>query len=169
VQFLEFGAVQRKKIDGVVGCSIIQGGLLALCGTSPSASLILFVAFSYMAMLPIVRVCRDSIWQSKVPLDMQGRVLSLQRTIGQFSLPLASALSGPLADNVFEPMLATDGVLAPTVGQLIGTGPGRGVALLFILLGLMNTLVVLLAYSYTPLRRVDTDIPDVVDIVQKRA
>lgn len=39
------------------------------------------------------------------------------------------------ADLVFEPLLAPDGALASTVGTVVGTGPGRGIALLLTLAG----------------------------------
>jgi len=158
----------KNRIYGILGCASLQGLLLALCGTTPSSALILFVAFSYMVMIPFVRVFRESIWQRKVPSEMQGRVLSLQRMIGQLALPLSSLLAGPLADKIFEPLLAKSGFLATTIGKLTGIGPGRGVAFLFILLGLMNCTVALIGFSYIPLRQIDVDLPDVHDYAKRK-
>ena len=47
------------------------------------------------------------------------------------------AIAGPIAEFVFEPLLAWDGILAGSVGRIIGTGPGRGIGLLFILVGFL--------------------------------
>lgn len=138
-----------------------QGLLLAGCGLFPNSSVILAVAFGYMAMIPVSRACRVAIWQCKTPTEMQGRVFALQKGLQQFSLPLAAVLAGPLAD-IAEPLLLPGGVLEDTAGAWIGVGPGRGAALLFILLGLGNALTALLAACYVPLRMVDTLLPDAV-------
>ena len=57
--------------------------------------------------------------------------------------------------------MADDGLLAGSVGQLIGTGDGRGYALFFMVLGVVVAVMSILAWFYTPLRHVETDIPDV--------
>jgi Flp pilus assembly protein TadB len=71
-------------------------------------------------------------------------------------------LGGPLADYVFEPLLAPGGALASTVGQVIGTGPGRGVALMLIALGVLLLLIVLTGWRSRRVRRVEEEIPDAV-------
>ena len=50
--------------------------------------------------------------------------------------------------------------LASTVGQLVGTGPGRGMALLFIVGGSLACLVAFSGYLFRVIREVDTLIPD---------
>ncbi len=42
--------------------------------------------------------------------------------------------------GVFEPLMAADGLLARSIGQLIGVGPGRGAGLLFMVMGLLSML-----------------------------
>ena len=49
---------------------------------------------------------------------------------------LAYACCGVLADYLFEPMLSEQGILAGSVGRLIGTGEGRGIGFLLILSGI---------------------------------
>lgn len=46
-------------------------------------------------------------------------------------------LAGVLADYVFTPLLVSGGVLAGSVGRIIGTGSGRGMGLLIIIAGLL--------------------------------
>ena len=82
--------------------------------------------------------------------------------IGRSIMPLAFLIAGPLADRVFEPLMAVGGPLAPLFGPLIGVGQGRGIGLLFIFSGIMILLVSLAAYAYAPLRHVERDLPDVV-------
>ena len=87
-------------------------------------------------IIPVVNTSSQVLWQTKVPLDMQGRVFSLRRMLASLVSPLAILAAGPLADRVFEPLMAEDGAMADSVGALIGTGEGRGIALLVILSGL---------------------------------
>jgi hypothetical protein len=102
----------------------------------------------------------QAIWLSKVAPDVQGRVFAVQRALGLSSLPFAYLLAGPLADRVFEPLLAVDGALAKNIGRLIGVGPGRGIGLLFIVLGILNILAATVGYLYPRLRLVEDELPD---------
>lgn len=47
------------------------------------------------------------------------------------------ALSGVLADYIFEPLFTEQGLLAGSVGRLIGVGQGRGIGFMLILSGLL--------------------------------
>ena len=136
--------------------------LLTACGLKPNAYLILAVAFIYMSFIPLVRVCRESIWQRKVPAHLHGRVFAIQKSISQCAIPLAAVIAGILADSVFEPLMAVDGSLAPVLGPYIGVGPGRGVALIYIILGVVYTSASVAGLLYRPLRDVDTDLPDMI-------
>ena len=53
------------------------------------------------------------------------------------------------------------GSLASSVGKFIGTGPGRGVALLFIILGVVNVTVALLGFTIRSVRRIDIELKDI--------
>jgi hypothetical protein len=78
------------------------------------------------------------------------------------SMPAAYFLAGPLADRVFEPMLAPGGALSGSVGALIGVGKGRGIGFLFMLLGLLVLSGLAVAVSYPRLRQVEDELPDTV-------
>jgi hypothetical protein len=78
------------------------------------------------------------------------------------ALPLAYPIAGPLADRIFEPLLSVNGPLSDSVGRLIGVGPGRGIGLLFIVLGSMMVLISVAAYLYPRLRRLEQELPDAI-------
>jgi hypothetical protein len=73
-------------------------------------------------------------------------------------------IAGPLADRVFEPLLMADGLLAGSVGHIIGTGPGRGIGLIFVLVGLLSLVVTGIGFSMPRLRHLDEELPDVTAI-----
>jgi hypothetical protein len=76
--------------------------------------------------------------------------------------PIASLVAGPLADRVFEPLLAVNGPLAGSVGQITGVGPGRGIGLLLISMGLLLVMASVVSYLCPRLRLVEEELPDAV-------
>jgi hypothetical protein len=82
--------------------------------------------------------------------------------LAQFAIPVSYLSAGPLADNVFEPLLAVGGGLAGTVGSVIGTGPGRGIGFMFVVMGLGTVLLAVVAFLNPSIRNVEEDLPDMV-------
>lgn len=95
------------------------------------------------------------VWQVRVPVEAQGRVFALRRAITWVALPVSYALAGPLADHVFTPALSAGGALATSLGPILGTGAGRGIALLLICAGLVKGAVVLYGARDRKLRSLD--------------
>ncbi len=60
---------------------------------------------------------------------------------------VAFAVVGFLADKIFNPLLESDGLLAKTAGSIIGAGEGRRIALMFIISGIMISIVALLIWK----------------------
>ena len=149
----------KKRINGVLGFSLLAGLALAAHGLAPSFVLVTAAGFVFFLTLPVISASNDSLWQSKVPPGLQGRCFAIQRVLSEAAMPVGYCLAGPLAEHVFEPLLMPGGALAGSIGQLIGTGAGRGMGLMFIVLGLAMSLVAMLAYSIPALRRAD-ELPD---------
>jgi MFS family permease len=151
----------KKRVHGVLtGCAL--GGLIGLVGIGLGRSLPAWAATMFvMAMIfPTVNASSQSIWQSKVPPDLQGRVFSVRLMMAQFGSPLAMLLAGPLADRVFEPGMRSGGALANVFGPLVGTGPGAGMALMLVIAGVFAAVAAFGAYAYRPLRTVEATLPD---------
>lgn len=66
----------------------------------------------------------------------------------------------PLADYVFEPMMRPEGGLSGVFGGLVGTGPGAGMALMFVVTGILGTLVGLGGYAFRAVRDAEDILPD---------
>lgn len=151
----------KRQIHGVLGWMIPVGLGVAIVGLRPSMPVVVAGFFLAMACVPIVNGCAQAIWQRKVPADLQGRVFATRGMVSMAAMPLAYLISGPLADRVFNPLLAEGGALASSVGGLIGAGPGRGIGLMFVLAGLGTAAASALGYLLPRLRRVEEDLPDV--------
>jgi DHA3 family macrolide efflux protein-like MFS transporter len=110
--------------------------------------------------IPIINGSNQAIWQAKVPPDVQGRVFATRALIAQISAPAAMIMSGLLADNVFEPLMTGEGSLVPTLGGLLGSGPGAGMSLMLVIAGILGILVGIGGYAFRSVRNVETILPD---------
>ena len=152
----------KRRVVGVLGSGAVSALFLILLGLRPSLALIAVAGFGAMFILPIMAGSSQALWQTKVAVDVQGRVFAARRMIAWSTGPLAIVLAGPLADRVFEPLMAVGGPLAGSVGRIIGVGPGRGTGLLFIVLGVLVALASAVAYLHPRVRRVEEELPDAV-------
>jgi predicted MFS family arabinose efflux permease len=150
----------QRRIYCIFAGMLAQGLVLLGSGYKPSLPLVAAVAFLYLFFSPLVIGCSQAIWQSKVQPTLQGRVFSVRRMVAQLSLPMAYLLAGPLADRVFEPLLSPGGALAGSVGALVGVGRGRGIGLLFVVLGTLMLAALGFLFTYPPLRNVERELPD---------
>lgn len=150
----------KRRILGIVGLGPVGAVGFLLMGVRPSVPLVAAGLFIVFFAVPFANGCSQAIWQTKVAPAVQGRVFAMRRMIAQFTAPASFLLAGPLADRVFEPLLAPGGALAGSVGRVIGTGPGRGIGLLLITLGAVLLVGAGLALSFPRLRGVEEDLPD---------
>ena len=151
----------KRKVNGIL-CGMI---LLSLSGTllmGLGRELIVWAIASFLGLflLPILNGSSQAIWQAKVAPDVQGRVFATRLLIAQISVPMAMLLSGPIADRVFEPSMMSEGNLAPVLGWLVGTGPGAGMAVMFVITGILGVVVGLGAYAVRAVRDAEEILPD---------
>ena len=152
----------KKRINLILLLTGVQGLMLTAFAPRPLVVLYGVAIFVVFFSTPIINGCSQAIWMSKIAPDVQGRVFSTRRMIAWSVMPLSYLMAGPLADRVFEPLMAVNGPLAGNIGQMIGTGSGRGIALLFIVLSVLTLVTALAGISYRPLRTLEVDLPDVI-------
>ncbi len=103
----------------------------------------------------------QAIWQAKVAPDVQGRVFAARRMIAWSVSPITPILAGLLADYVTEPAMQSQTWLAGAFGWLVGTSPGSGMAVQYILTGLAYMLIVLIVFLFVPVvRNLEDSLPD---------
>lgn len=155
-----WGSGQKNYINVLCCFMLLCGFSMILAGLYPSVFLFSVAAFLFFLGLPFIRSSVQVIFQKKVALDLQGKIFSFKTAICSSCFPLAYLIAGPLADNIFEPLMNKNDLLARTIGQIIGTGSGRGIGLMFIILGGLTILITIFAYQYDPLRLVEYELPD---------
>ena len=151
-----------RKIFTLLGAISLSGLGMGAVGLRPDVLLMGAGNLFFFALVPIGNAASQAIWLAKVARDVQGRVFAARMMIGSAITPLAYLLAGPLADRVAEPLMGEGGVLAGTVGRILGVGPGRGIGLIIVLTGLVVAVAPLLAASIRPIRRVEVELPDAV-------
>jgi MFS transporter, DHA3 family, macrolide efflux protein len=151
----------RPRIYGILGSAAAMTLCFVVIAARPSIPLVSIGVVLFFLTLPIINGSSQAIWQSKVPPDLQGRVFAVRRMIAQFTTPIGDFSAGPLTDRVFQPMMVPGGLLAAGLGRWIGVGPGRGIALMFLVMAIFPLLIAVWGFVNPRVRFVERDLPDV--------
>jgi DHA3 family multidrug efflux protein-like MFS transporter len=158
-------------IFGALSCGFILGGLiiakwglgknplrmLFLANTviwtvccfftiQPSIVLLVVGMAIYMSVVPFIEASEHTIIQKVVPHERQGRVFGFAQSVEQAASPFTAFLIGPITQFIFIPFMTT-GAGATLIGDWFGTGPDRGIALVFTLTGIIGLCVTLIAFN----------------------
>lgn len=158
----------ERRIYTVYGALIVSSAGLFIAGLRPSGWVVGLGLFILLGGIPFVSAASQAIWQAKVPPDLQGRVFATRSVVSRSAMPIAYLLAGPLADQVFEPLLMEGGALASTIGTVLGTGPGRGMGLMFVTMGALCLLVTSMSVLHPRIRRVELEIPDYAPVAMSQ-
>jgi DHA3 family multidrug efflux protein-like MFS transporter len=109
----------------------------------------------YMLLVPYAEASEQTILQKVVPYERQGRVFGFAQSVELAASPLTAFLIGPITQLIFIPFMTT-GAGVELIGGWFGTGPDRGIALVFVLLGLIGLAVTILALFSRPYRQLST-------------
>lgn len=150
----------ERKVFGVLGAGLVICVGYILAPIRPSAVLVALGGLLVMSAFPIATACSQQIFQRKIAPDVQGRVFGFRAFIVGITSPIALLIAGPLADGIFEPMMATGGEWAALLGPIFGTGQGRGVAVMICVLGCISMVLVILAWLTPSIRKIDINLPN---------
>jgi tellurite resistance protein TehA-like permease len=150
----------RRRMSGILVGMTTAGLAAVLISLQESALLIgvgMFITgISFVFIMGLSRV----IWQMKVAPDVLGRIFSLQLAVGVGAQSIGALVAGALADRIFEPLLMSDGALGNSLGALIGTGEGRGMAFMFMLMGVIQLVIAVVSLLMPSVRSLEDRLPD---------
>jgi hypothetical protein len=155
-----WGGPSRRRFRVVLVTTVCMAAGGVLVGLRPSLVTVGVGAFALTFFLTLMNSVYTTIVQLKVPFRYHGRVFALNTLVAWSTLPIGMGLIAPLGSGFFDRLLTEDGALASTAGLLVGTGPGRGIALMFLLCSVGMALVVAGALRIPRLARFDTEVPD---------
>ena len=93
----------RRRVLLILGFGALQGVIAIVVGWQTSVATLMFGAFSYVFLFPIIGASCQTLWQTKVPNELQGRVGAVRMMVFNVVRPLSFFLAGTLSDHVFGP------------------------------------------------------------------
>ncbi|MEV4413758.1 MFS transporter [Catellatospora sp. NPDC049609] len=142
----------RNPLRLLLGVNVVLWTVTILFPLRSSVALLAVGMYAYMLLVPYAEAAEQTILQKVVPYERQGRVFGFAQSVEQAASPLTAFLIGPIAQFVFIPLM-TDGVGADTIGGWFGVGADRGLALVFVLTGVLGLAATVLALRSAPYRR----------------
>ncbi len=160
--FLTIWGGPKRLVNGILLGWILNGILgRFLMGITDQPWVWMVSVFLLAFFMPTINGSNQAIWQKKVQPEQQGRVFAVRRFIAQITIPISMALSGWLADSVFEPAFQSGtGWLPRTFGGIVGVGPGSGMSLMIVFSGLLVALVGFIGTFSKSILDVETELPD---------
>jgi MFS family permease len=155
-----WGGPPRRRMLGMLCAALSLSVAGAAVGARPSVALVAVGVFGLFLGLTIMNAIYGTIVQVKVPSRYHGRVFAVHTLFAWGTLPLGFLLVGPMVSRTLQPLMEPGGALAGSMGRLIGTGPGRGIALTYVLFAVVIAVLVLIALRHPALRYFDRDVPD---------
>jgi len=107
----------------------------------------------YMTLIPAVEASEQTVIQKIVPFRTQGRVFGFAQAFEAAAAPITAFLIAPIAQFLVIPYMKTDAG-NDTFGWLLGSGEGRGIALVFLIAGLVMVLAAAGAFFTRSYRRI---------------
>jgi DHA3 family multidrug efflux protein-like MFS transporter len=112
--------------------------------------------FVYMAIIPAVEAAEQTVIQKVVPFATQGRVFGFAQAFESAAAPITAFLIAPIAEFIIIPFMDTDAGRS-TFGWLLGEGEARGIALVFLIAGLVMVVAAALAFLTKSYRRISAE------------
>jgi MFS transporter, DHA3 family, multidrug efflux protein len=150
-------AVARFGLGGNALRIILLGNLAnwAVCSIFAVQSSIVMLTIGmivWLGLIPAIEAAEQTVLQRSIPFERQGRVFGFAQLVENAAAPLTAFLMAPLAERVFMPFM-TDGRGADWIGSWFGTGPERGIGLMFTIAGIIGVVVTLGALASASYRR----------------
>ena len=134
----------KNKYAGLKISLAASGVCMLFVGVFTNYYLLFIACLMFFTTLPFVNTLADVLIRVRIPNELQGRIWGLIGLISQIGYLIAYAISGVLADQIFEPMFMGQSILSETVGKIIGTGAGRGIGFMLIVAGILMAMIALI-------------------------
>ena len=130
----------RDPLKLIVIGNIVNWAVCALFPLRSSIVLLTVGMVVWLFLIPVIEAGEQTVLQKVIPFERQGRVFGFAQLVENAAAPITAFLMAPLAESVFMPFM-TDGGGVDLIGGWFGTGPERGLGLMFVLAGLLGVLV----------------------------
>lgn len=135
----------KNPLRALFMANIVIWSISCVFTTQPSIALLVVGCLIYLSVVPFIEASEQTIIQKVVPHDRQGRVFGFSQSVEQAASPLMAFLIGPITQFWAIPFM-TDGLGAQMIGSWFGTGPSRGIGLVFTLAGIAGLIFTLICF-----------------------
>lgn len=151
--FAATGGLKRRDVGVLVG-AILLGICEAAIGLVRSRTGLLAISVLYGGSIPLLNASSQTIWQSRVPSELQGRVFAVRKMIAWALNPISIVLSIPAITMIFGPVLVLT-VLDARLEKFWGSGQTGALGLMISVCGLFCTTLAVVLLSVNGLRMQD--------------
>lgn len=144
--FISKYGLGKNPLFAMFAANIVIWIISALFTIQPSIILLSVGMLIYFSVVPFIEAAEQTILQKVVPQERQGRVFGFAQSVEQSASPLTTFLIGPIAETFFIPFMTT-GAGVGLIGSWFGTGPARGIALVFVVTGIIGLILTVVAMN----------------------
>ena len=155
-----WGGPRRRRMDAVRVMSAVLGICALIIASRPWLPLVCVGIFGLAGSILLVNGVVMTIIQTKVPARLQGRVFAINTMVSTASAPLGFGVLAPQGTALMEWLMANVPGVEPAVHAVLGDGPGRAIALVYVVCGLVVLALVISTRRWRALVRFDDEVPD---------
>ena len=150
----------QGNLKVAIYCGLLGGLSLILGSARPSIILLCIHGVIGGVSGTVQYTVSSGAWLAITTEDIRGRALALRGTIAQMLRPLGVVIAGPLGDYLeFTFYPANVDFLTP----LVGSGPGRGYAFLFFLVGVAYVVLWIVNYNNKNLESLSKQVKEITN------
>jgi len=151
----------QGNLKVAIYCGLLGGLSLILGSIRPSIILLCIHGVIGGVSGTVQYTVSSGAWLAITTEDIRGRALALRGTIAQMLRPLGVVIAGPLGDYLeFTFYPANLELLSP----IVGTGPGRGYAFLFFIVGVAYVALWILNFNNKNLKNLSKQVKDITQL-----
>lgn len=131
----------KRRISGMLAGFIGAGLSKTVFGLGRTQRVWVPAQFCSSLNFPLLGSSETAIWMTQISPELQGRVFAANALVVQVVSAIAALIAGPLADQWLEPVMAANSHIIGIFSDILGTGSGAGMALLYVFCALAMVLV----------------------------
>ncbi|MGE5601737.1 MAG: MFS transporter [Nitrososphaerales archaeon] len=148
----------RPRMKLIAGGAVLTGVMFLVFGLARALPVMAAALFLLMLPLPANNALYKSIFQLKVPADMQGRVFAFAEQLFLLGSTTSFLLTGALVDRVLTPLASAPG--GWPLGSLLGKGHTGAIGLVEVVTGIVLLVGAEVTFSIRSVRRMEAELPD---------
>ncbi len=157
---LRYSEHLQGNLKLAIQCGLLGGVSLIFGSLRPSILLLCIYGIISGVSGTVQYTISSGAWLAITDKNIRGRALALRGTIAQMLRPIGVLIAGPLGDYL-EFSFYPDNI--ELLSPIIGTGPGRGYALLFLLVGILYICVWLMNYQNKNLKSLSNQVLEITN------